>query len=310
MLSARNQSGHLALVVADTRTGVLVHAELANMVSSEDLPSGGSAHGLSTAALPLPQLLTARQLVGELGRLGAGHWTPDAVRQWIREELPCPIAAPGALGQPHRYSLVSVLDWLLARQQRERAKGYTRADGVDAAQQLTQALRRAQSEQQSAAQLASSASAVDRACAGSADTAPSVADRQGRPADPDVALLAQAVGVTPRALSRALDAHSLVISRFRDPRNAKAHEEMRLARMRADAAEGKLVPADQVERLIADIVLPARSALLGLRVDLGNALDSCATPEARRAEIERAVHRVLDRLSAPDQLAPADAGAE
>jgi hypothetical protein len=273
-------------------------------------------------------MLTARQLVAELSRLGAGHWTPDAVRQWLREELPCPVAAHGVLGQPHRYDLVEVLVWLIARAKRERVKGHTRGDGADPAQQLERALALARNERQAHPPQTDHAKVAPHQGTPGA-VAGSGADRSGAPAhgmlgaparvaaapaaaslqdgadkaDPDVQLLARALGLTVRAVERALSAHALVVSRFRDPRNAKAHEEMRLARMRADEAEGKLVPAEEVERLLADIVLPARSGLLALKGELGAAIESCSTVEARRAAIEQRVDTLLEQLAAASPTA-------
>jgi phage terminase Nu1 subunit (DNA packaging protein) len=86
------------------------------------------------------QLLTGRRLVLELARLGVGQWTPDAVRQWIREEPPCPIAQAANRGQPHRYLLADVLAWLLARARSGKSKGY--AGEAEHAQALEAALTR------------------------------------------------------------------------------------------------------------------------------------------------------------------------
>jgi hypothetical protein len=83
------------------------------------------------------QLLTGKRLVMELARLGVGHWSPDAVRQWIREEPPCPVAQAAGRGQPHRYLLADVLAWLLTRARAEKGKGHAgdaeRAQLIEAA---------------------------------------------------------------------------------------------------------------------------------------------------------------------------------
>ncbi len=62
---------------------------------------------------PIP-LLTGRQLVAELSRLGVGDWRAEAVRQWIRQPNPCPIKTHSDLsnGEGHLYDLAAVLDWL------------------------------------------------------------------------------------------------------------------------------------------------------------------------------------------------------
>lgn len=73
------------------------------------------------------ELLTGSQLVAVLAQLGIGQWTPDAVRQWVKDDPACPIAerspAPGA---PHRYRLADVLEWL-----RDRAAKNVAGHGCD-----------------------------------------------------------------------------------------------------------------------------------------------------------------------------------
>lgn len=77
------------------------------------------------------RLFVARDLVSELDRLGVGAWSPDAVRQWIREEPACPIAERGRRGQSHQYRLADVLVWLRerdARAARRQGSAETRPD--------------------------------------------------------------------------------------------------------------------------------------------------------------------------------------
>lgn len=232
------------------------------------------------------QLVTARELVAELARLGAGHWTQDAVRQWTREETPCPIAKVGVQGQPHRFRLLAVLDWLLERERREKPKGYSRADGAAAAAVLEDARKKLLAEHPPL--FAASGATAPKGVGGAAEKSRN---------DPDVVALARALGVTPTRMAQALAELELVVNRFRDPRSWKAYEESRLARMKADEQQGLLVPAGEVDTLLEDLVLTVRAALQALPGQLGPALESCTEAFQRRAAIEQHVDAVLLRLS-------------
>jgi phage terminase Nu1 subunit (DNA packaging protein) len=240
-----------------------------------------------TAAAPAePQLLDARELVAELGRLGAGQWSRDAVRQWIREEPACPIARVGVQGQPHRYSLLVVLDWLLERERREKPKGYSRADGAATVAVLEEARKKLLTE--TLPIFAANGAAAPKGSGGAVDKIRK---------DPEVAALARAIGVTPTRLAQALAEHEMVLNRFRDPRSWKAHEEARLARMKADEQEGLLVPAGEVDALLEDLVLTIRAALQALPGQLAPALELCTDAFQRRAAIEQHVDGILLRLA-------------
>lgn len=246
------------------------------------------------------QLVTARELVSELARLGAPRWTPDAVRQWRREQVPVPIAKVGAQGQPNLFTVVAVLDWLIARESREKPKGYTRADGAAALAVLQEARKKA------AADLppifaANGAAAPEGEGGGAAKFTK----------DPEVAALARELGVTPARAARALADLDLVISRYRDPRSWKAHEEARLARMKADEQEGSLVPAGEVDQILQEIVIATRQQLQSLPGLIAPALEQCADPHARRALIEQHVDTILQRLAnvGPQSPEVPDAGA-
>lgn len=253
-----------------------------------DLVQGGSA----SAAAEEP-LLNARELVSELGRLGAGHWTPDAVRQWTREEPACPIARAGVNGQPHKYRILAVLDWLLARARKERSKGHSRADGAEAAAVIEEARRKARGE------LAPHFAASGAPAPGGEGAGASLALE-----DRDVQSLARALGVTPRKLAQALAALELNVNRFRDPRSWKAHEEARLARMKADDMEGRLVPAPEVESMLEEIVLAVRAALQALPSQLAPAIEACTDAFQRRAAIEQRADAVLDHLAGTQRMSP------
>lgn len=179
---------------------------------------------------PAEQLLTGRRLVLELARLGVGQWTPDAVRQWIREEPPCPIAQQAGRGQPHRYALAAVLAWLLARARSEKAKGF--AGEAEQTQALEAALARCSSP----------------------STPPAPVAPPVSPAKPDP---------------------------FKDPRNWKAHEEARLAKLKADEMEGMLIPAEDLQRALDAQAQAFAGALDALEARLALVLDD---DRAKRAE--------------------------
>lgn len=66
----------------------------------------------------MPDPLTARELVVDLERRGAGRWGTAIVRRWIHEEPACPIAEKGRPGQSHRYDPDAVEAWLRERDRR------------------------------------------------------------------------------------------------------------------------------------------------------------------------------------------------
>lgn len=240
-----------------------------------------------------PGALTARQLVAELQRIGAGRWTADAVRQWTREEDPCPIAVVGGQGQANRYELAAVLDWLLARAEREKPRGYSRADGADQAAVLRQAKANLTAEKTPAI------AASDANASGGRGPAPEL-----NGFDAEVIDLARALGVTPRAVARAAEQLDIVVTKYRTPQNRKAHEESRIARLKADEMAGRLVPVEEVQTLLSDLVMQVRGELLGMPGPLAQAIEASATPDLRRAQIEEFVHAVLSRLSTQPPPAP------
>lgn len=179
----------------------------------------------------MAELLTGRQLVAELKRRGLGDWTPDAVRQWVREEPPCPIAKAGARGQAHRYSPDRVVAWLQAREGKESVKGWTPPPA-------------AQSQSAPAA----------------------------RPAGADLGAM-------------------------RDPRNIKAYHEARLAKLKADEIEGKLIPAEELEAAMRSMVLTVRSSLLALPSKIATRVAACENADAVRELLREELQRVLSRMS-------------
>ncbi|MDT0635078.1 hypothetical protein [Spectribacter hydrogenoxidans] len=182
-------------------------------------------------------LVTARKLVEALASRGLGEWSADAVRQWVREEPPCPIAKAGGRGQAHRYDVEQVASWLRARDGKEKVKGYTPPPDSSAPAQRQQ---------------------------------PAGQGQQGG-------------GINPALM--------------RDPRNHKAFHEARLAKLRADEMEQRLIPAEELESAMRQLVLSVRSSLLALPSKTARVLDDCETFEERRAVIEREVYQVLTTLA-------------
>jgi hypothetical protein len=106
-------------------------------VDCRESGGGVDVNGVSNYPKLLPvlaqhadQLLSGRQLVGALRDADLGDWSAEAVRQWIRETPACPVAQPARQqGQGHRYRLLDVVNWLLARAGKDRLKGWTALEG-------------------------------------------------------------------------------------------------------------------------------------------------------------------------------------
>lgn len=199
-----------------------------------------------------PVFLTARELVHELSRRGWGEYTPDAVRQWVRQEPPLPIAKPGKRGQAHRFDPDVVADWLRQRDQSEKAKGWTPPPAAEG---------------------------------GSWPPAESA----GRTAP----------GAAPAELAD--------VPQFRDPRNFKAYHDGRLAQLRADELERRLIPAEEIEAAMRQLVFSVRSALLAMPAKLATELASCDDYQARRDLLQREVDSVLRDLADASEVDHADA---
>jgi phage terminase Nu1 subunit (DNA packaging protein) len=202
------------------------------------------------------RLFTGRELVGELQRLGIGTWTPDAVRQWIREEPALPIAQPGQQGQSHRYRITDAIAWLRARGERERAKGWTAPEPA------------------------------------ASDAFPVTPLDQG----------GKNGGGTPAAPNQSNER-----SAFSDPRNEKAYHEARLAKLKADELEGKLLPAEDVERAQLQLIISIRANVLSLPSSLALELEGATDFNARRRVIQAAVEKLLAHMATDpaDDQAPA-----
>ncbi len=94
-----------------------------------------------------------------------------------------------------------------------------------------------------------------------------------------------------------LDGREDRINESRDPRLAKAREEARLARLKADELERRLVPADEVEHAMGQVVDAARTALESLPRRIVHALRGVDDDVAREQLVDTEVRRVLERMA-------------
>lgn len=228
--------------------------------------------------------LTGRQLVGELSRLGLGTWTPDAVRQWIREEPPCPIAEPADQGKPHRYNLMDVLHWLLARTQRDKAHGFTSAHDQQLAQRLERAIQ----------------AFVTGQPLGISGPVPEAAPPASAPEASDAPAL-------PTALTKSFDFGTaselealMEVIRTNRPAAWKATEEALNQRRKRMEAEGKLVPVEDLQRALDTQALATRNIAQSLIMPLAQRIADSSTLDQRRLLIQSAIDGMLQRLATDD----------
>lgn len=234
-------------------------------------------------------LLSGRQLVEELARLGLGTWTPEAVRQWIREEPPCPIAEAADQGKPHRYRLVDVLAWLQARADRERAKGFTSAASAQMVDRIALVLRNVVS--------------------GPAPTPAAPAPAEPRyqlplDASPPASTSADALApsrtgnFTVDEIEGATDLDLVMkILQGRDPQAWKRVEEALAARRKRLEADGLLIPVDELQQTLDVQAVAMRSAANALVIPLAQRIPDSSTFAQREAIIQTAIDRMLEALS-------------
>lgn len=234
-------------------------------------------------------LLSGRQLVEELARLGLGTWTPDAVRQWIREEPPCPIAEAADQGKPHRYRLVDVLAWLQVRADRERAKGFTSAASAQMVDRIALVLRNVLSGRASTP----------------AAPAP-VEPRYQLPLDASPLASASADTLAPSRtgnfsvdeIEGATDLDLVMkILQGRDPQAWKRVEEALAARRKRLEADGLLIPVDELQQTLDVQAVAMRSAANALVIPLAQRISDTSTFAQREAIIQTAIDRMLEGLS-------------
>lgn len=242
-------------------------------------------------------LLTGRELVKALEDFGVGHWTPDAVRQWIREDPACPIATPADQGKPHRYQLDDVLNWLRVRTLAERAKGYTRGDGNDLVER------------------------IDRALQGTLPV--SSTDSAQKPKGDSEKIAANTLAPTGEGAATGVPASQgkqtdwlqlndvdalLQVLQGRDPRNWKAAEEALTTRRERLEAERRLIPIEELESALGvhvhHTVRGLASAAPALKLSLRGLLKPDQIHSAEKI-IDQQMNELLQRLAKADDLEPA-----
>lgn len=206
------------------------------------------------------KLLTARELVAELDRLGVGTWTAAAVRRWIQEEAPCPVARRGEPGQTHRYNLVDVLAWLRARAERN-------GGAVLLAEKNGATVSPAGGEGEAPADIST--------------LSPS-----------ELVAHAQQCGGGGELIDRLVE-----VIKDRDPRNWKATEEAMTIRMKRLEMEGSLVRVSELQRCLQVQQSSFQVATEQLRAQLRLAAAS-ATGADLLAAIDHEIDATLERIAA------------
>lgn len=234
-------------------------------------------------------LLTARQVMDELVRLGVGTWDPSQLRKWIVEEPACPIAEHADRGKPHRFRLLEVLNWLLERERRAKARGYTTGGGPQLADRLELALRHFVNGTEPAVQAPPAPLPSD--LVDGLELPPAKANGAPLP-------LPQQQGTDWEHLTD-LEA-VLAVLRGQQPQNWKAVEEALNQRRRRLQAEGLLVPVEEVEQILSAQALAVRGALQAMVMGLAQRIPDHSTFEQRRGLLQTAVDDVLTRLSRDD----------
>ena len=247
-------------------------------------------------------LLTGKALVDALAGLGLGPWTPAAVRQWIREEPPCPVAAPAQQGAPHRYRAADVLAWLRARAQRERAKGYTSADGKTLLDRIDAAQRRASA---GAGEAAAEPVAQDVPVAPLAAQAelPIVARPAASPSQHGEFSEEEIANLNDLELMRQ-------ILRGRDPRNWESAERALRLHRENRVEEGRVVPVEDLERTLSTMALAMRNACEAMVVPTAQRIPDASNFDVRCELLRRAFDELLLQLSTRDTEELAAAGSK
>ncbi len=233
-------------------------------------------------------LLTGRQLIAEMSRLGLKAWDSSAPRRWISEDPPCPIAEHADRGQPHRYRLLDVLQWLLERERRAKAKGYTSGSGAALADRIETALR--------------------HFVAGTVPSAGGAPEMVAAETLPLEQLVQSVEPQEPIPFEQLTDVEGLLeVIKGRNPSLWNAAEEaLRKRRLRLEA-EGKLVPVEEVEEMLSTQALAMRSACQALVVAMAQRIPDSSGFEQRRMLLQAAVDDMLNSL-ARDQAEDVDVG--
>lgn len=270
---------------------------------------------MSDGTEPVDPLISGRELVTRLAELGVGRWTPAAVRQWIREEPPCPVAAPsGGNGQPNRYRLRPVMAWLKARAERERAKGFTRADGLDQAKLVDLALSILDGAPPAAPEAATTpvpAVACGQVQLGilDANTAPTSGAGAAEPRDLSPAKREHI------AWDQLTDAEAMlrILQGTGDPRNWEAAERALTTRQNRLREARELIPLAELSLALEANVTDTLSTIQATRPALKTALRDLVRAE-HHGEVDRLVDEafagMLKRLANPNTEADADSSAQ
>lgn len=262
--------------------------------------------------MSLGNLLTARQVVDQLDRLGLGVWGQDVVIKWTLEEPALPIALRAQQGKPHRYRLVDVLEFHLQRCRKERAKGFSSGD-ADQEARIERALRLLLTGEPvvvapPALHLTPTphitppvpieevvASAVVSPPTGSSDSKATVSPAKGEAEQ-------QQLAWDQLSESEAL----LAVLQGRDPRNWKAAEEaVKMRRLRL-VEERRLIPVDELQEALDAHTEHTRTSLLAAGPSIKLKLRDLVSAEQREKvdrAIDDAIQHLLETLARADDLA-------
>ena len=235
-----------------------------------------------------PALLTGRELVEELARLGVGSWTPDAVRQWLRQGCPC--AEPADQGKPHRYRVADVLTWRRQQAQAERAKGFTRADNSDLVARIDAALSGSAPASLNAPAPVQTPifGALDCAAPG-AGAAPAVAPAPVSPAK----------GAITGEEAEELPTVEILLEviKGRDARAWKAAEEALVIRQKRLVELRRLIVAEEFERAVEAMLQLLISGLNQLAPRVADAIPDQSNRVQRLAAVQKLVDETRDSLA-------------
>lgn len=259
-------------------------------------------------AMNVGTMLTARQVVEQLDRLGLGVWSPDAVIKWTLEEPALQIALRAQQGKPHRYRMVDVLEFHLQRCRKERAKGFTSGD-PDLEARLERALRLLVTGEAPSAPppvpqtplmtlegLSAASSAADSLPNVDAPAAVSPAKGEGEQ---------QQLAWDQMSESEAL----LAVLQGRDPRNWKAAEEAVKMRRNRLVEERRLIPVEELDEALDAHTEHTRTTLQAAGPSIKLTLRDQIPAELREKVdrvIDDAIQRLLETLARTDDLDDAD----
>lgn len=244
-------------------------------------------------------LLTAKEVVGELERLGVGLWSADVVIKWTLEEPACPIALRAEKGKPHRYRMIEVLPWLLARTQREVTKGVA-PGAADKLRRIEAAMRMFATGKGPTAQPIEIVQTPD----------PRLDDAVLPLPVPPAKAEADLSGIDFQ--SRNLVELLLEIIHGRDPRTAKVAEEALRLRQERLEAEGRLVPVEDVQRMTDAMAILVRLAAEKLPERIATLIQDTSSRTQRLQVVQDLIDELLQRLekAAIADEAPAEEQAE